>query len=169
MVYPIFLLITALEMLGEAYISLQNSKRLLALGAVEVERQILPVMIFLYVLMYPACLLEYLFLPRSIPQWWLILFASFFLLAKALKFWAVSALGNYWTMRVLILPESKTVNSGPYRWIRHPNYVAVIMEITATCLLGKSFLTFFIIAGSFAVVLRWRIRSEEEALRQYTD
>ena len=169
MLYPIFLLIAALEMLGEAYISLRNSNRLLALGAVEVEPQILPVMIFLYVLMYPACLVEFLFLPRSIPQWWMILFASIFLLAKALKFWAVSALGHYWTMRVLILPESKTVSRGPYRWIKHPNYVAVLMEITATCLLGKSFLTFFVIAGSFAVVLRWRIRSEEKALRRYTD
>src|SRR5262249_5163097 len=137
--------------------------------AVEVEPRILPVMIFLYVLMYPVCLLEYFFLPRPLPQWWLILFAVIFMIAKALKFWAVSALGNYWTMRVLILPESKTVIRGPYRWIRHPNYMAVLLEIAATCLLGKCFLTFFIVAGSFAVVLRWRIHTEEEALRQYTD
>jgi methyltransferase len=67
------------------------------------------------------------------------------------------------------LPQGKTVSRGPYRWIRHPNYVAVLLEIAATCLLGKCFLTFFIIAGSFAVVLWWRIRAEEKALRKYTD
>jgi methyltransferase len=169
MVYTVFLISAALEMLCEAFFSLRNSRRLLAQGAVEVEPQILPVMILLYVLMYPACFAEYFFLRQPLQQAWVMLFAFVFVLAKALKLWAVSSLGKYWTMRVLILPQSKTVSSGPYRWIKHPNYVAVIMEIAATCLLGKCFLTFFVIAGSFAVVLRWRICSEEQALQQHTD
>src|SRR5690348_13968978 len=98
MLYPFFLLFAALEMLCEAFISLRNSRRLLAQGAVEVEPQILPVMILLYVLMYPACLLEYFFLRQSLQQSWVIIFGVLFLFAKALKFWAVSALGKFWTM-----------------------------------------------------------------------
>jgi methyltransferase len=165
MLYPVFLLITAIEMLGELYLSIRNSRDLLANGAVEIEPRILPLMTLLYVAMYPACLLEYLFLARSVQTFWLLVF----LLAKALKFWAISSLGKYWTMRVLILPESKTVKGGPYRWMKHPNYLAVLMEISATCLLGGCYYSFFIITGFFAAVIVWRIKIEEAALRRYTD
>lgn len=169
MFYPIFLLITAAEMIGELLISVHNSKYLMAQGAIEIAPKILPMMSFLYVLMYPACLVEYFFLPKTLPVWWLALFGGIFIFAKALKFWAIATLGKFWTMRVLILPNSKAVNSGPYRLIKHPNYLAVLLEIASTTLLGKSLLTFLIITGTFSVLLFWRIRVEEQALQEHTD
>lgn len=169
MLYPIFLLIALIEMLGEIRISAGNSARLLQEGAVDVAPAILPIMAVIFVLMYTGSFLEYFLMSRDVSMWWFTIFLGVFLSAKGLKFWAVSALGRYWTMKVLIVPESKVITTGPYRWIRHPNYVAVLMEIAGTTLTGKNFITFAFVFVSFAIVLYCRIRVEEKALLKNTN
>ena len=52
-----------------------------------------------------------------------------FVVAKALKLWAIRSLGERWTFRVFVLPGSRLVTDGPYRWVRHPNYIAVVGEL----------------------------------------
>ncbi|MGE0447445.1 MAG: isoprenylcysteine carboxylmethyltransferase family protein, partial [Vicinamibacterales bacterium] len=91
----------------------------------------------------------------------LVLFAA----AKALKYWAIASLGERWTFRVLVPPQSPRVTNGPYRWLRHPNYVAVIGE-----LLGFAVLAGAPVAGGTVILvflrLIWRrIDVEEAALR----
>jgi methyltransferase len=169
MFYYYFLLFSFLEILGEVWISARNSRSLLQKGAIEIAPLLLPIMALLYGIMYFGSLAEYTLIPKDIPLGWVITFFILFLLAKILKFWAISSLGPLWTMRVLILPESNVITSGPYRWIKHPNYMAVLMEIAATTLLGKCFYTFALVIALFSVTLVFRIRREEEALRQYTD
>lgn len=156
-------------MLVEVRISARNSSRLLQKGAKEIAPQILPLMTVLYILMFLGSFLEYLFAARAISFLWTIGFGGLFLLAKALKFWAVSTLGPHWTMKVLILPENEVITTGPYRWIRHPNYLAVLMEIAGTVLLGKCYITFVTVFLSFLLVLFYRIRAEEDALLRYTN
>ena len=169
MLYPLFLLLAAIEMLAELRISIRNSTRLSKKGAIEIDPWILPLMAFLYVLMFVGSLLEYLLIPKAISLVWALLFGGLFLLAKSLKFWAVAALGPFWTMKLLVLPGSSVVTAGPYRWIRHPNYSAVLLEIAGITLLGKSYLTFCVVFLSFSIILYHRIRSEEDALRKHTD
>lgn len=94
---------------------------------------------------------------------------SVFVVAKILKFWAIRSLGKYWTMKVLILPGSHVVTQGPYRYIKHPNYMAVLLEIAAIALAGKSIITFLIIFSLFSWILYYRVVSEEQALLQHTD
>lgn len=169
MFYIYFLAITALEVLLETWISARNSRALLNRGAVEIAPILLPVMALLYGVMYFGSLAEYMWISRPASISWILLFGLLFCLAKILKFWAIASLGPYWTMRVLILPESVVVTRGPYRWIRHPNYVAVLMEIAATTLIGKSFFTFVVVIVLFSVTLVFRIQQEEAALKKYTD
>jgi methyltransferase len=169
MLYPIFLALNALEMLGEAAISARNSRSLLQKGAIEIARPILPIMASLYALMYFGSLAEFFYFHRTLSLTWVLFFSALFVIAKALKFWAVSSLGNFWTMRVLILPNVNVVTKGPYRWIRHPNYIAVLLEIAATTLLGKCFITFVVVILLFSVTLVFRIKYEEAALIQHTD
>lgn len=169
MLYFVFLVLNALEMLWEVRISVRNSRNLVERGAIEIAPRILPMMASLYAAMYVGSLLEFFFQPKRIPLAWAIVFAIFFLLSKALKFWAVNSLGKFWTMKVLVLPESHAVTGGPYRYLRHPNYVAVMIEIAATTLLGKCFITFAVVFSLFALVLVFRIKAEEQALRKYTD
>ena len=169
MFYTYFLAITALEILLETWISARNSRALLQRGAVEIGPMLLPVMALLYATMYFGSLAEYLWISKPVSIPWILVFALLFCLAKFLKFWAIASLGPYWTMRVLIMPESAVVTNGPYRWIRHPNYVAVLMEIAAITLIGKSFFTFIVVIVLFSVTLVFRIQQEETALKKYTD
>ena len=90
--------------------------------------------------------------------------ATIFGLGKGLKYWAVHSLGPRWTFRVLVPPGSVPVRSGPYRWLRHPNYAGVIGELTGAALMAEA-----VVAGPLALVgfgaLLWlRIRVEERAL-----
>lgn len=167
--YFVFLGMNAAEMIGESRVAARNSAELVKKGAVEVAPRILSLMILLYIVMYIGCFFESLAAGRTVPLWWAISFLALFLLAKLLKWWAVSSLGGFWTMKVLILPGAGVVRSGPYRYIRHPNYVAVLLEIAATALTGKCFYTFGFVFLAFVAVLFFRIHAEETALIQYTD
>jgi methyltransferase len=90
--------------------------------------------------------------------------AAIFAAAKALKWWAIASLGPFWTFRVIVVPGARLVVAGPYRWIRHPNYVGVVGELVgAAALLGAP------VAGlsgvvAFAGLLARRIAVEERAL-----
>lgn len=169
MLYEAFLVVNAIEMIWESRISARNSAALAARGAKEIAPRILAIMIFLYILMYVGSFLEYTLMNRQIPGWWFGLFLFLFAAAKLLKSWAVRSLGVFWTMKVLVVPGAAAVQTGPYRFIRHPNYIAVLLEIAATTLLGKAFLTAAVVLALFSAVLYFRIRSEEAALAQYTD
>jgi methyltransferase len=85
-------------------------------------------------------------------------------LAKALKFWAISALGTRWTYRVLVLPDVPLVAQGPYAWWRHPNYIAVVGELAGMALLTGARVTGVLALAGFAVLLRRRVAIEERAL-----
>ena len=169
MIYIYFLALNALEMLYEAWISARNSRELIKKGAIEIAPFLLPFMIAIYALMFVGSALEFHFTRKLISPSWASGFLLVFLAGKALKLWAVSSLKNFWTMRVLIVPETKVITSGPYRWIRHPNYVAVILELAATPLIGKCFITFAMVMILFSVILAVRIRVEENALKKYTN
>ncbi len=86
------------------------------------------------------------------------------LAAMALRYWAVLTLGPYWNIRVIVVPGATPVTSGPYRYLRHPNYVAVIMEGLAIPLIHTAWLTAIGFSFLNAWILRTRIRCEENAL-----
>jgi len=87
-----------------------------------------------------------------------------FLAAKALKYWAIAALGERWTFRILVPPSMPLVHRGPYRYVRHPNYVGVMGEIAGVALMVGAPLTGVVVFLGFGVLLRRRIRAEERAL-----
>jgi methyltransferase len=85
-------------------------------------------------------------------------------MAKALKFWAIATLGPRWTFRVLVPPGAPLVTGGPYAWVRHPNYLAVIGEFVSFAILVGAPLTGLGSVIGFGALLRRRIRVEERAL-----
>jgi methyltransferase len=98
------------------------------------------------------------------PVWALAAGLTIFGLAKALKAWAIAALGWRWTYRVLVPPSAPLVAAGPYRFIRHPNYVAVCGEILGAALLAGAPVTGTAFLAGFGVLLRRRIAVEDHAL-----
>jgi methyltransferase len=87
-----------------------------------------------------------------------------FVAAKALKYWAIATLGERWTFRVLVPPGSTPTGGGPYRMMRHPNYVAVVGELVGFALLGQAPIAGVVALVAFGALLRARVRVEERAL-----
>jgi methyltransferase len=81
-----------------------------------------------------------------------------------LRWWVIRTLGERWTTRVLILPGAPLVTGGPFRFLRHPNYLAVIVEIAALPLVHSGYLTAGVFTMLNLALLRVRVRVEEEAL-----
>jgi methyltransferase len=87
-----------------------------------------------------------------------------FILAKALKYWAIASLGPRWTFRVLVPPRSTRTVAGPYRWIAHPNYVAVTGELIGVAVAMHALLTGPVAVAGFGALMLRRITIEENAL-----
>jgi methyltransferase len=150
-------------MLLEARRSRRNEVLLRARGAVEPAGDVYPWM----QIAYPGCFVAILaesalrHQPAGVAA---LEGAAVFLFAKALKYWAIATLGDRWTFRVLVLPGEPLVTTGPYRWMRHPNYAGVAGELIGAALMAGSPVTGVIAFVTFGGMMLARIRVEERAL-----
>lgn len=87
----------------------------------------------------------------------------------ALRFWSIASLGRYWTTRIVVIPGTRLVRKGPYRYLRHPNYLAIVLEFILFPLLLRAPYTLVAFSLANIAVLRQRIRLEEKVLREMTD
>ena len=87
-----------------------------------------------------------------------------FAMAKAIKYWAIITLGPRWSFRVLVPPASSLIRTGPYRFMRHPNYVGVIGELAGVALIAHALVTGPLSVIVFGILIALRIRVEERAL-----
>ena len=141
----------------ELAIATRNTKRLLAAGAYEVGADHYPVMVALH-----ASWLATL--------WWLgrghalvVPFVVAFVVLQLGRIWVLSTLGPRWTTRIVIVPNAKPVTNGPFRFVRHPNYVVVALELPCVSLaLGLVWHALLFGALNLAM-LAWRIRVENRA------
>jgi methyltransferase len=91
--------------------------------------------------------------------------AALFIAAKGLKWWAILSLGPFWTFRVIVVPGAQLVASGPYRWLRHPNYVGVMGELAGVALMTGALVSGVAGIVTFGGLVIRRISLEERALR----
>jgi methyltransferase len=104
---------------------------------------------------------------RASPAFTVVLLgALLFVAAKLLKWWAILSLGAFWTFRVIVVPGARLVAQGPYRWLRHPNYVGVIGELAGVSLMTGAWLSGMAGIATFGWLLVKRMAVEEEALRE---
>jgi methyltransferase len=152
-----------LVMLGEAVLSRVNEAALRKRGAVEPPDDVYRTMQWAYPAAFAAMVVEGAWRGPA-PAAVLLGGLAIFGLAKALKMWAIISLGELWSFRVLVLPGRALVTTGPYRVMRHPNYVAVLGEILGVALTVWAPATGAIALAGFAALLRRRIAVEERAL-----
>ncbi len=161
--------LVVLERLVELVITERNARNLRARGGFEVGKAHFLPMALLHTGLLIAAPLEAFRLERP----FLPLFGTVMLVllagTMALRYWAISSLGDRWTTRVFVVPGEPPVAKGPYRWLRHPNYLAVIVEVVALPLIHTAWWTAIAFSIGNALVLRVRIRVEEEALAEYSD
>ena len=163
-VYIAFVVFAVLLAIAERLHARRNEIRLLRDGATEVAPGVFRLMAPVYALAFPAAVAEHLLAGRRPAAGLAVSMAVLFALAKGLKLWAVRHLGDQWTMRVIVPRAVRVATGGPYSFIRHPNYVAVIGEGLALPLLGGAWITAFAFGVLFGAILRKRIVTEEQAL-----
>ena len=152
-----------LIMLGEMLVSRANERELRGLGATEPPGDVYRTMAWAYPLAFLAPAIEGA-VSGPLPGPGTLVGVAIFVAAKALKFWAIWSLGPRWTFRVLVPPHATLVTRGPYAWMRHPNYVAVVGEIAGFAALVGGAMTGIVALVAFSLLLRRRIAVEEQAL-----
>ena len=159
----------AAERLVELVITRRNLAWARAHGGREHGDDHYPLMVATHALFLVACPLEVIALDRPFVPPLGLPMLGVVAATMALRYWAIAALGRRWTTRVVVVPGMPAVTSGPYRWLRHPNYLAVAVEVAALPLVHTAWLTALCFSLANAAVLRRRIAAEEAALRGASD
>jgi len=162
--YAALIVAVAGERLAELVISKRNLTWAYARGGHEHGFGHYPFMVVLHTGLLVSCLVEAgqrAFVPAL---GWLML--AVVLLAQALRWWCITVLGRRWNTRIVVVPGVPLVDRGPYRWLRHPNYVAVVLEGIALPLVHSAWVTAIAFTVVNAGLLRVRIAAENAALAQ---
>lgn len=151
----------AAQRLWELWLADRNTKRLLAEGAVEVGAAHYPLFILLHAswLAAIAIVTPWTMVPNL---WWLGLYAAL----QLGRLWVISTLGRFWTTRIITLPAAPLVRRGPYRFLRHPNYLVASLEIAVLPLAFGQVWIALVWSVANALLVGWRIRIEDRALRE---
>ena len=156
--------LVGLERVVELLISARNARIAFARGAVEVGQAHYRVMAAFHTLFLVACVGEAWAFERPFPGpiGWTALVGC--VLAQALRYWAIATLGDRWNTRIIFVPDATPVTGGPYRFLRHPNYLAVLIEFSAIPLAVGAWRSWLVLTLLHTPVLVRRIRSEEALL-----
>ena len=159
----ILVVIIVLAMIGEALVSARHDRALRARGAVEPAGDVFKIMQLAYPASFAAMIAEGIARDAGAGP---LLAAGVvvFVVAKGLKYWAIASLGERWTFRVLVPPGAVSQTTGPYRWLSHPNYVAVAGEIAGCALAMQAVVTGPLAFAGFGLLMLRRIKVEEAAL-----
>lgn len=164
--YALLVLAVGFERIAELVVSARNARWSFARGGIESGRGHFPAMVALHTGFLAACVVEVAIADRPFLPWlgWPMLALA--LGSQALRWWCIGALGPRWNTRVIVVPGLPLVTRGPYRWLRHPNYVAVVVEGFALPLVHTAWVTAVAFTVLNAVLLLgFRIPAEERALR----
>lgn len=169
LLYTLLVLAVAVGRLIELRIAERHRRSLLARGGFETGAEHYPWMVGLHTGFLLACPLEVWLLDRPFLPGLAVPMLIVLALAVALRWWVIATLGERWTTRILCLPGAPPVTGGPYRRLRHPNYLAVVTEIAALPLVHTAWITALVFSAFNALLLRVRIRAEEEALARVSN
>ena len=162
--YLVFLGLFGAERIAELVLSRRNARIAFARSGVESGATHFRWMAAVHAVFLPCCAAEVLLLHAPFPGALGFICAAGALCAQGLRWWAIAALGWRWNVRVIVVPGELPVRRGPYRFLRHPNYVAVIAEMLLVPLAHGAFICAAVFSTLNAVLLRSRVRIEERAL-----
>ncbi len=157
-------LAVGVERVVELVVSQRNRRWSLARGGVESGAGHYPVMVLLHSGLLVGATVEVVALDRpfhAVLGWPML---ALVLLAQGLRWWCIGTLGRQWCTRVVVVPGLAAVARGPYRYLRHPNYLAVVVEGVALPLVHTAWVTALLFTVANAVLLRVRVATEKRAL-----
>lgn len=162
--FTVLVLLVAAQRLLELVRSRANERELLALGAREHAAGQMPFMRALHAGWLVGMLVEVWFFARLASPWFAVPALIAFVVGQGLRIAAMRALGPRWNVKILTLPGTPSVEDGVFTYVRHPNYLGVVLEIAALPLVGGAWVTSIVATLLNACLLFVRIRAEEAAL-----
>ena len=163
-----FVAALGIQRLFELRLSRRNERQMRQRGGREHAPETYQWIVGLHAAWFAAMLAE-VFVRRRRPArrpWLSALALGLFAAGQALRFTAIRTLGRRWSTRIMTVSGEAPIRHGIYRSIRHPNYLGVELEILAVPLLGSAYLTSLVFGLANALLLRDRIRREEQALEE---
>jgi methyltransferase len=168
MLTPVFaalLCYLILQRVFELILAERNRRWALAQGGKEAGERHYPVIVAVHTLFFISLLLEWRYLARGWNALWPI-WLGLLAASQILRAWTMRSLGRYWNTRIIVIPGMTLVTRGPYRCIRHPNYLVVIIELATIPLLCSAYVTAALFSVANALILVRRIPEEERALER---
>lgn len=159
----IFLTFLLVQRVSELLLAKRNERVARVKGAVEYDEKGYKVIVLMHIFFFISLISEYLLLARTLSNFWVPLLILF-IIAQILRYWAISTLGYYWNTKILVTPNTSPIRTGPYKYLNHPNYLSVILEIAVIPLIFSCYITSMIFTLLNLVLLKRRMRIEEQAL-----
>ena len=157
------------QRLVELIIAKRNEKVLKKKGAIEVGEEHYKWIILLHVLFFASLIVE-VYVRHIQFTYWSFVPLALFIAAQSLRLWSLYTLGEFWNTKIIVLPGESVIASGPYRYLKHPNYLVVAIEIFTLPLMFHAYFTMiaFSLLNALVIVMI-RIPDEEKALAEVTD
>lgn len=165
MLFWIFISLVIIQRLAELVISKRNQKLMLSKGAVEFDKHGYRYIVMMHTAFFVCLVSEWVFLKRDLNFYWVYLLIIF-ILAQVLRYWSIASLGYLWNTKIIVLKGSRLVSAGPYKYLKHPNYIAVITEILVIPLIFSCYITCIVFSILNIIVLTRRIKIEQTALQE---
>jgi methyltransferase len=164
MYYYLFVLAVGVERLVELVVARRNARWSIGHGGREFGRRHYPVMVTMHALLLVSCVVEVWAGHRPFIPWLGATMVAVVVASTVVRWWCVSVLGKHWNPRLIVIPGAPLIRRGPYRWLHHPNYVAVTAEVAALPLVHSAWVTAIVFSIANALVLTVRIHAENSAL-----
>ena len=168
MFFLIFLVFIICQRVAELLMAKSNERWMKERGAKEYGRDHYRFMVLIHVGFFLFLIAATLLTSRPLNPYWPFLLILFIIVQLA-RVWVISSLGRFWNTKIIVLPGAKMVKKGPFKYMKHPNYLIVTIELLVIPLLFQAYVTasvFFILNH---VILMVRIPMEEKALKENTD
>ena len=166
--FILFFSVLMIQRLVELYIARSNEKWMKEQGAIEYGQAHYKMMVGIHVAFFISLLVEGGVFHSGVSQYWPLLLGGF-ILTQLGRIWVISSLGKYWNTKIIVLPRAEVIAKGPYKHLKHPNYLIVTLEFLIVPLLFNAYWTLFIFALLNQFILSIRIPLEEQALKSETD
>lgn len=164
LLYLALLLIVGALRIAELRISKRHQREMTAQGATKAKDPIFPLMATFHTLLLLAAAAEVVFLHRPLIPALAIPMTTLFIAANVVRWWVISTLGQHWNVEVMDSTKLGVITSGPFRYVRHPNYAAVFVEMIALPLIYSAWITALAGAIVHVIVLSFRLSAEERVL-----
>lgn len=163
-----FILVLAVQRIFELMIARRNEQWMLKRGAREFGQRHYRFIVLIHTLFFAIYFFEVIAGKRELSRAWPVLL-SLFALTQLVRIWAITSLGKYWNTKIIVLPGAAIVKKGPYRIMRHPNYLVVLLEFLIIPCIFEAYFTAVLFTLLNLLILTVRIPAEEKALKAVTD